>query len=84
VVLVDGAAVAYLERGGRSLVTFPAAADHPGWVDALVRLVKDGRYRSLEIGRVDGAPVCEHQLADRLREAGFVDSYRGLVYRDRR
>jgi ATP-dependent Lhr-like helicase len=84
VVLVDGAAVAYLERGGRSLVTFPAAADHPGWVDALVRLVKDGRYRSLEIGRVDGAPVREHQLADRLREAGFVDSYRGLVYRDRR
>ncbi len=84
VVLVDGAAVAHLERGGRSVVTFPAAADHPGWVDALVGLVKDGRYRSLEIGRVDGAPVREHPLADRLREAGFVDSYRGLVYRDRR
>ena len=35
VVLVDGHACAYLEKGGRSLLTFPAAADHPRWVQAL-------------------------------------------------
>ena len=51
VVLADGALVAYLERGGRSLLTFPAAAEHPSWPDALVGLVKDGRYRSLETGQ---------------------------------
>ena len=36
VVLVDGEPVAFLERGGRSLVTFPAAADHPDWAESLV------------------------------------------------
>jgi ATP-dependent Lhr-like helicase len=83
VVLADGALVAYLERGGRSLVTFAAAADHPGWTDALLGLVKDGAYRSIELAKVNGQPVRETSLADELRAAGFVDGYRGLVYRER-
>ena len=41
VVLSDGAPVAYLERGARSLVTF--GVDPSEWVDALASLVKDGR-----------------------------------------
>ncbi len=83
VVLADGALLAYLERGGRSLLTFPAAADHPGWVECLVGLVKDGRYRSLEITKVDGAAVREAPLAADLRAAGFAEGYRGLVHRAR-
>ncbi len=84
VVIVDGQLVAYLERGGHSLTTFPAAAEHPGWTEALVGLVKNGRYRSVEIAKVDGEPVRETPLADQLRAAGFQDGYKGLTYRDRR
>jgi len=84
VVLVDGEAAVFLERGGRSLVLFPAAiaggADE-GWADGLTRLVKDGRLRSLELAKVDGAPVADSPVADVLRRAGFVDGYRGLVFR---
>ena len=84
VVLVDGEPAVFLERGGRSLVLFPAAtadgADE-GWADGLTRLVKDGRLRSLEIAKVDGAPVADSPAAEALRRAGFVDGYRGLVFR---
>ena len=83
VVLAAGHVVAFLERGGRSLVTFPASVEHPTWPDALVSLVKDGRYRSIEIAKVDGRPVRETDTADRLRAAGFAEGYRGLVYRTR-
>ena len=49
----DGALVAYLERGARSLVTFTA---EPDWTGALVTLVKDGRLRQIELTTVDGQP----------------------------
>ena len=84
VVLVDGEPAVFLERGGRSLVVFPAGrGDAPGaWAEALTRLVKDGRLRSLEIAKVDGAATAEDTfVADALRGAGFADGYRGLVFR---
>jgi ATP-dependent Lhr-like helicase len=84
VVLVDGHPVVYLERGGRSVVTFPAATDHPDWAESLVAMVKDGRRRSIEITRADGEPVRETPVAEVLRRAGFVEGSRGLVYRERR
>ncbi|MEL7210100.1 MAG: DEAD/DEAH box helicase, partial [Actinomycetota bacterium] len=58
VVLIDGEPAVFLERGAKSLVTFPAA-DRPGWAEALRSLVDGGRLRSIEIGKVDGAPVAE-------------------------
>ena len=81
VVSVAGEPVAELERGGRSLATFPGALDHPHWAEALAGLVKDGRFRKLEIARIDGAPAAESPVADHLRAAGFVDGYKGLVLR---
>jgi ATP-dependent Lhr-like helicase len=78
VVLVDGEPAAYLERGGRSLVTFPAAASG-AWVDGLVALVKDRRLSRLVIGKVDGEPAATSPHADALRSAGFADGYRGLT-----
>jgi len=85
VVTVDGEPAVFLERGGRSLVRFPAGSDADtagAWAEALTRLVKDGRFRSLEIGKIDGAPVAESvDAAQALRAAGFVDGYRGLVLR---
>ena len=85
VVLVDGEAAVFLERGGRSLATFPSAAGTTGaWTAALAELVGSGRRRSLEIARIDGASARESDHADALRAAGFIDGYRGLVLRSRR
>jgi ATP-dependent Lhr-like helicase len=81
VVLVAGEPVAELERGGKSLATFPGALDHPHWAEGLARLVKDGRLRKLEIARIDGAPAGESPAADHLRQAGFIDGYKGLLLR---
>jgi ATP-dependent Lhr-like helicase len=81
VVLVAGEPVVYLERGGRSLVSFPAASHHPHWAEALVALVKDGRVHKLEISKIDGEAAAESPLADMLRAAGFAEGYRGLTLR---
>jgi ATP-dependent Lhr-like helicase len=79
VVLADGRAVAFLERGARSLVTFGSAAEV--WSDAVASLVKDGRLRKVELLRIDGMPAQGSPHADPLRAAGFVDGYRGLTLR---
>ncbi|MEX2101288.1 MAG: DEAD/DEAH box helicase, partial [Actinomycetota bacterium] len=79
VLLVGGELAAFLERGGRSLVTFGVPVT--SWIDALTGLVKDGRVRKIELQRIDGAPAGEAPTADELRAAGFVDSFRGLALR---
>ncbi|MGI8663205.1 MAG: Lhr family helicase, partial [Acidimicrobiales bacterium] len=82
VVVRDGELLAFLERGGHSLVTFPAAAAQVGWAGALRGLVERRRYRSLEIRRVDGVPAREASaVAAELVAAGFQDGYKGLVLR---
>jgi ATP-dependent Lhr-like helicase len=84
VVLVDGAAPLYLERGGHSLQTLPAA-DDPAVAGAafvaLSALVDDGRVRELVIVRVDGMAVSTSPWRPPLEEAGFVAGYRGYVLR---
>ena len=84
VVLVDGYAVLYLERGGRGLLTMPAAdTDRVARaVAALPSLVAPGGPMSeLRLERVDRAPVAESGLSDALRQAGFRPSYRGWILR---
>ena len=83
VVLVDGEAAAYVEKGGRSLLTFPAAIVDGRWAPALATVVRTGRRRSLELAKIDGAPARESGQADTLREAGFADGYKGLILRNR-
>ena len=82
VVLIDGEAVVYLERGGKSLQTLPAFADVAIAAQALTalrQLVADGRFRSVQIERVDGVPVGESPHAERLATAGFQRAYRGWL-----
>jgi len=85
VVLMGGRAVLYLERGGRSLLTLPAAADADllrGAISALPSLVApQGPYRELRIDRVDRAPVGESSAAEALAAIGFRSSFRGWVLR---
>jgi ATP-dependent Lhr-like helicase len=90
VVLVDGALAWFLERGGRSLLTFTddPAADHAAAV-ALADLVAARRVASILVERVDGVPALRPQggpspVADvlaALSEAGFVRTPRGLRLR---
>jgi ATP-dependent Lhr-like helicase len=85
VVLVDGRAALYLERGGRGMLTLPAASDpevRDRAVGALTALVAPGGpMRELRLERVDRAPVGESWVAAYLRDAGFRPSYRGYLLR---
>ncbi|HKH06898.1 MAG TPA: DEAD/DEAH box helicase [Acidimicrobiales bacterium] len=83
VVLADGEPVAFVERGGRSLWTFPAAGSYPDWPHALGARVGNGRVRSHEVATIDGEPVRTTRWAEPFRRAGFADGYRGLVARGR-
>jgi ATP-dependent helicase Lhr and Lhr-like helicase len=87
VVLHTGNVVAYVERGGRSMLTFPIATGPAAevtseWIEALVRAHKEGRVPRLTLERIDDAPARASVIADALRAAGFVDGYRGLTLKD--
>jgi ATP-dependent Lhr-like helicase len=86
VVLVDGALTLYVERGGRSLLTFTS---EPGRlqpaVDTLALAVHDGVLGKLAVERADGAGLLSagpaSPVADALRAAGFHATPRGLRLR---
>ena len=84
VVLVDGALVLYVERGGRSLLTW---SDDPPTLqaaaDALALAVRDGALGRLTVQRTDGEGVLtgDHPLARALEAAGFHATPRGLRLR---
>jgi ATP-dependent Lhr-like helicase len=82
VVLVDGRLVLYVERGGRTLLTW---ADDPvvlqPAVDALSLAVREGLLGRLTVERADGAGVLDSPLGRALEEAGFHATPRGLRLR---
>jgi ATP-dependent helicase Lhr and Lhr-like helicase len=88
VVLVGGRLVLYLERGGRSLLSFTedpsvlAAA-----AGALTATARTGHLGRLTVQRVDGAELLDRATLDRpvvraLTAAGFATTPRGLRLRD--
>ncbi|HEY2832891.1 MAG TPA: ATP-dependent helicase [Sporichthyaceae bacterium] len=82
VVLVDGELVLYVERGGKSLLSWPVTADvlQPA-ADALALAVRDGALGKLTVERADGASVLGSPLAAALESAGFRAGPRGLRLR---
>jgi ATP-dependent Lhr-like helicase len=88
VVLVDGELAWFLERGGRSLLTFTddPAADHAAAV-ALADLVAARRVASILVERIDGTPALQPRaggpgpVVDALSDAGFVRTPRGMRLR---
>jgi ATP-dependent helicase Lhr and Lhr-like helicase len=84
VVLVDGAAAVYVDRGGSSLQVLPPA-DDPAVLAAALRtlgdLVADGRVREMVIGKVDGEAVGSSPFRDALLASGFAAGYRGYALR---
>ncbi|CDQ46242.1 ATP-dependent helicase [Mycolicibacterium neoaurum] len=89
VVLVDGALVWFVERGGRTLLSF---TDDPGTQQAaaaaLSGLVSTGRVPSLLVEKINGTSVLElagdatlTAVQDALLESGFARTPRGLRLR---
>lgn len=82
VVIVDGALVLYLERGGRTVLSFAddaevlraAAAD-------LAATARARRLDTLTVEKIDGEGVYGTPLALALQEAGFVATPRGFTLR---
>ncbi|MET7989416.1 ATP-dependent helicase [Amycolatopsis sp. NPDC005232] len=81
-VLVDGVPALYVERGGRSLLSFtedraPLQAAAAG----LSTAVREGWLGQLAVQRADGEQALTSELADILREAGFRATPKGLRLR---
>ncbi|WP_198654282.1 MULTISPECIES: ATP-dependent helicase [Nocardia] len=82
VVLLDGEAVLYLERGGKTLLTFTEDPDaRRAAASALADLVRTRRVDALVIDRVDGDSVHGNTFAEFLTGAGFSATPRGLRLR---
>ncbi|MEU7861664.1 ATP-dependent helicase [Nonomuraea sp. NPDC049141] len=81
VVLVDGFLVLYVERGGKTLLSFADDERLRPAVDALALAVRDGALGKLTVERADGTSIGESPLAAALEEAGFHPTPRGLRLR---
>jgi ATP-dependent helicase Lhr and Lhr-like helicase len=82
VVLSDGELVLYVERGGKTLLSWtsdPALLDPAA--AALAAAVRDGALGRLTVERADGAGVYDSPLARALESAGFRPTPRGLRLR---
>jgi len=82
VVLADGELVLYVERGGKTLLSW---TDDPKLLDpaaaALAAAVRAGALGRLTVERADGAGVYDSPLARALESAGFRPTPRGLRLR---
>lgn len=82
VVLVDGAAALYVERGGRSLLSFTSdTAELRAAAEALAGAVHEGWLGTLAVERADGVGSLHSELSDVLTEAGFRVTPKGLRLR---
>jgi ATP-dependent Lhr-like helicase len=89
VAVVDGELAWFLERGGRSLLSFTDDPEaHMAAASALADLVSTGRVGSLLVEKVNGVPVLEPvaqgeraAVQDALIGAGFARTPRGLRLR---
>jgi ATP-dependent Lhr-like helicase len=82
VVVVDDRLALYVERGGRTLLTW---SNEPRMlepaVDALALAVREGHLGRMTVQRADGAGVLDSDLGRALEAAGFSATPRGLRLR---
>ncbi|MGG7466146.1 ATP-dependent helicase [Plantibacter sp. YIM 135347] len=82
VVLVDGVLACYLERGGKTVLTFVTDADVLAAAGrSLAHTVRSGRVENLAVEKVNGEFVLGTATGIALREAGFQETPRGLRLR---
>ncbi|GAA1016963.1 hypothetical protein Aple_083690 [Acrocarpospora pleiomorpha] len=81
VVLVDGRLILYVERGGKTLLSFGAEDDLRPAVTALATAVREGALGKLTVERADGTAITSSPLGAALEAAGFHPTPRGLRIR---
>jgi ATP-dependent Lhr-like helicase len=82
VVLVDGYCVLYVERGGKTLLSFTEESELLGpAADALALAARDGVLGRLTVEKADGEHVLSSALGTVLEQAGFRVTPRGLRLR---
>jgi ATP-dependent Lhr-like helicase len=82
VVLVDGRLTLYVEKGGRTLLSYSDADGtlRPA-IDALVLAAREGLLGKLAVEKADGEAVLDSPLAEALVDAGLRLTSRGLRLR---
>jgi ATP-dependent Lhr-like helicase len=82
VVLVDGRLALYVEKGGRTLLSYADddAVLRPA-IDALVLAAREGLLGKLAVEKADGEAVMDTPLAEALVDAGLRLTSRGLRLR---
>ncbi|WP_308250181.1 Lhr family helicase [Sphaerisporangium fuscum] len=81
VVLLDGRLMLYVERGGKTLLSFTDDDRLQPAVDALALAVRDGALGKLTVEKADGTAIVDSPLAAALEAAGFHPTPRGLRLR---
>ncbi len=84
VVLVDGELTLYVERGGRTLLSWsldPQAPALRAAADALAAAARSGALGTVTVERVNGAAALTSPLSQALEAAGFHATPRGLRLR---
>jgi ATP-dependent Lhr-like helicase len=86
IVLQAGEPLAFLERGGRTLLSLRPleAIDWQAVADALAQAARDGRAGTLQLERIDGEPAPAAAAAAAFTAAGFAVGPRRLTLRARR
>jgi ATP-dependent Lhr-like helicase len=82
VVLLHGELLAYLERGGKSLLSWAPDQDRlRSAADALARALHEGALPGLTIERINGEAALTSALSSPFEAAGFHPTPRGLRLR---
>ncbi|MEU2548064.1 DEAD/DEAH box helicase [Streptomyces roseolus] len=84
VVLVDGELTLYVERGGKTVLSWPTEPDAPALAaaaDALAEAARAGALGTVTVERINGATALTSPLARPLETAGFLATPRGLRLR---
>ncbi|MBD7996279.1 DEAD/DEAH box helicase [Arthrobacter sp. Sa2CUA1] len=82
VVMVDGDLVLYVERGGKTLLTYTDDAETLLLsAAALVDIVRRGAAEKMAVEKANGVDVLDTPVATALMAAGFYSTPKGLRYR---
>ena len=77
-ILNDGELIAFVERGGRSVLTWEA---EPSVVISGLIDVARHRNRSMTVAKIDGESSLTSRHREAMLAAGFATGYKGLTYR---
>lgn len=84
VVLVDGELTLYMERGGKTLLSWPTDPEDPALraaAEALASAARAGALGTVTVERTNGTPALTSPLGRALESAGFHATPRGLRLR---